>query len=257
MKRRTMVLSFLTVFALMGIGFSLLAVAGSTRLTPSGIQFPDTTAQSTAWISSGNDIFYAKGKVGIGAVPPDTQLHVFGSGNVVTVGDTSSGLILQAIGGASSVIGWGALGDAGLPWYNDLALRANAEPTGVYIKKSGKVGIGTKNPDATLDVNGDLIVRGNMSFPPPSYNSGWTVISKDSTVVLTHNLGGNPDNYVVQLDFKDTGEGWGHNNMMYGTTGGDDYGAGWHNLSASVIEVYRDIDDIWCDQVRVRIWAYE
>jgi len=257
MKKRTMfVVSFLTVFALVGIGFSLLAVAGPTRITPSGIQFPDTTAQSTAWISSGNDIFYANGKVGIGAVPPDTQLHVYGSGNVVTVGDSSSGLILQAIGGASSVLGWGAIGDTGLPGYNDLALRANAEPTGVYLKKSGRVGIGTKSPEATLDVNGDLIVRGNMSFPPPSYNSGWTNIAKGNWHTFVHNLGGNPDNYVVSLDFKDVSpSNYGHHNAMYGGTADPYHGAHWENLNSTSIVVYRLIDDPVCGMVRVRIWS--
>jgi len=262
MKNKTMVVLFLSVFALMGIGFSLLAVAGSTRLTPSGIQFPDTTAQSTAWISSGNDIFYTNGKVGIGAVPPDTQLHVYGSGNVVTVGDTSSGLILQAIGGASSVIGWGATGDTGSPGYNDLALRANAEPTGVYIKKSGKVGIGTKNPEAALDVNGDLKVSGNMSFPPPAYDSGWVNIATGAYVTLTHNVGGSANNYVVDLTFNDTAYGNGIHIQSHGLDQGEYYDPGvygvyWRNLTNSTITLERGNADHISGQSRVRIWRYE
>lgn len=191
MKRRTMVFSFLAVFILMGTGLSMLAVAGPTRLSHEGIQFPDGTTQTTAWQSSPSpgDIFYTNGKVGIGAVSPDTKLHVYGSGNVVTVGNASHGLILQAIDGASSVIGWHTSPDPAFSGYNDLQLRANATGTGVYIKTTGYVGIGNSNPGTKLDVEG--IIQSSTGTNSGEYRlGGSTIINASSGALLELNKSG-------------------------------------------------------------------
>jgi hypothetical protein len=277
MKKRALVVSLLSVFALMGIGFSLLAIAGPTRITPDGIQFPDMTTQNTAWISSGNDIYYNKGNVGIGESDPDTKLHVSesGSGGYVAAIDKGNLGLRMTVGqdplsGALDffeLIGYGPGGG------NDVALRANAEPTGVYIKTTaGFIGIRTKSPEATLDVNGDLIVRGNMIFPEsagnktlqdPAYSSGWQQIHRSGSRTYVHNLGGDPDDYVLKMACRNDVPGIIPiplaNNTFYGGNEHEDGrdGAAWENLNSESVRAFRHTDDGWCDYVSIKIWIYQ
>ena len=51
-------------------------------------------------------------------------------------------------------------------------------------------------------------------FPAPDYDSGWYSIAQNETKTFTHNLGGNVDNYVVDMQFKQFG---GLHQMYYGT----------------------------------------
>lgn len=266
MKKRTIVfVSFLAGFVLAGIGFSLYAMAGSTRLTPEGIQFSDTTYQTTGWLPFGSDIYYSRGNVGIGENSPETRLHISdsGSGNVVTIDKGLDGLVMQALNGFFSLIGWGDRPGG----YNKLAIRASATNIGgIYLLTNGKVGIGTDNPEATLHVN----VNGSFigPFPKPAYNSLWTHVPKGSNLMFIHNLGGSADDYVVDMTCKDPPPYGGHatdinNHRIGGDTyipggGGDpvSHGAYWYGLDSEVIIVSRANDDNGCQEVRVRIWVY-
>jgi len=40
-----------------------------------------------------------------------------------------------------------------------------------------------------------------------SWSSGWVDIATDTAVTFTHNLGGDPDDYAVELWFRDTDTG--------------------------------------------------
>jgi BNR repeat-like domain len=93
----------------------------------------------------------------------------------------------------------------------------------------------------------------------PKYDSGWFSLSQASYQTLTHNLGGNADDYVVDLEFKDSI--FSINNRYYGGRmcyQGTDYaayrGAYWYGLNNSQIRVYRGENDGMAGQVRVRIW---
>lgn len=98
----------------------------------------------------------------------------------------------------------------------------------------------------------------------PDYDSGWISIDQGEVKTFEHNLGGEPDNYVVDLQFKDTDGGYGVNQVHYG---GEEYiyffpegglvrkGTYWRNLTDEYVLVKRKADDYRADQVRVRIWV--
>ena len=97
---------------------------------------------------------------------------------------------------------------------------------------------------------------GIAAFPRPAYDSGLKSVDAGSTVDLLHNLGGDIDNYFVDLTCQHTVYGrhtWG--------LGGDSnspetYGVYWLDLTPSEITVRRESQDGECPQVRVRIWMY-
>jgi len=109
-----------------------------------------------------------------------------------------------------------------------------------------------------VDESGTVTYGGSgiAAFPRPAYDSGWVSVSAGHTVELTHNLGGDVDNYVVDLSFKHPTEGV--HQFGYGgdVTSGAFYGSFWRNLTTSSITVERATNDLDCPQVRVRIWLY-
>jgi hypothetical protein len=108
-------------------------------------------------------------------------------------------------------------------------------------------------------------VRLCVSVPedPPVYDSGWWPIAPGTTLTLTHDVGGNVNNYVVDVEFKDPD---GQLAVHQAGLGGDfldppravaataEHGAHWQRLTNSTIEVVRQQYDPYVGQVRVRIW---
>ncbi len=92
-----------------------------------------------------------------------------------------------------------------------------------------------------------------------SWSSGWINLPAGSAVTLTHNLGGDPDQYHVEMWFRDLDDGHGINSRGYGGMegGGQWMGAAWLNLTDSSITLLRHADDIFADRIRVRIWVPE
>ena len=96
-------------------------------------------------------------------------------------------------------------------------------------------------------------------FPAPAWNSGWFYLSRNSETTVNHNLGRNPDEYFVDLQFKDDLDpepGRGINVMYYGRAffADERMGAYYGNLDFNSITVYRSRDDNFADSLRVRIW---
>jgi len=134
------------------------------------------------------------------------------------------------------------------------------------ITDNGNVGIGTTNPSEKLEVKGNIDVSSNnikryYGFPRPNYDSGWVPIDQGEDVTLTHGLGGDVDNYVVDMQFKNTASmsflginclGYGYYNSATGTVGGFYYG-----LGTNTIEVQRALDDSVISDIRIRIWVYD
>lgn len=158
-----------------------------------------------------------------------------------------------------------------------------AQGTGIYGygTKSGIIGASAygvavegrcSNGDA-LRAEGDLYVtgayRGDISstsgsdgapFPRPAYDSGWISIDRGEKKVLTHNIGKDVDNYVVDMQIKSTTiDNYGISNRG---VGGDDAGAidfkgvFWQKLTTNTITVTRKEDDSSADFIRIRIWYY-
>jgi len=89
---------------------------------------------------------------------------------------------------------------------------------------------------------------------PPDYDSGWVDVAQNETRAFTHNLGGNTNNYLVDLSARAAGVGI--NTRAEGglEANGNFYGTNWQNLTGSTISVFRYAQDIFAMQVRVRIW---
>ncbi len=98
-----------------------------------------------------------------------------------------------------------------------------------------------------------------------TYDSGWVNINPNQAITLHHYISGDPDNYVVDMQYRSTGSGI--NRRYYGgmdvglqhASGlheNDRVGAYWRSLTANSITVYRRPEDIYADQVRIRIWHY-
>jgi hypothetical protein len=99
--------------------------------------------------------------------------------------------------------------------------------------------------------------------PPPNYDSGWQAISVDGTLTLTHNLGGDANSYMVDMQYKSQSVD-GINQRYYGGSDfgnsvdignpNDRVGVYWRTLTSTSIIVYRRPEDSYAAQVRVRIW---
>jgi len=98
-----------------------------------------------------------------------------------------------------------------------------------------------------------------------AWDSGFIPFNRGETKVLSHNLGGDTDDYIVFMQFYAPGQG-ALNQAGYGgydlgkTTWGvayDNYqlGAYWHTLTNTAITVYRREDDYCAENIRIRIWV--
>jgi hypothetical protein len=94
--------------------------------------------------------------------------------------------------------------------------------------------------------------------PDANYDSGWVDLAKGGSTALEHDVGDASNPLYVNLEFKDNSYGMAINQWCYGWVTippGHDYGATWHNLSASYVTVIRGAEDAYADQVRIRIWT--
>ena len=110
---------------------------------------------------------------------------------------------------------------------------------------------------------GDVQYTGALvgAFPRPAYDSGWESLNAGWCATKNHNLGGDVDDYVVDLQFKDT-EGspplMGIHNQGTGcdADGASIRGVFWRSLTNTSIGICRCVSDSRAAQFRVRIWVY-
>ncbi len=197
------------------------------------------------------------GKIGIGTALPASALHVFATnGNTV--------LTVDSYNGDARVNVDAATGTPAVVFLRDHAVQATVgysiASNYVFINEggsnvvfdNGKVGIGTTSPSNSLTVNGSVSVSGPCygTFPRPAYDSGWLVIPLVTT--LQHNVGGNVDNYVVDIQFKDDGHlGINKTSLINGDAAGGFYS----NLDANSVVLWAFGE--YAEQGRLRIWTYQ
>ena len=102
--------------------------------------------------------------------------------------------------------------------------------------------------------------------PRATYDSGWVSFNQSQAIALSHNIGGNMEDYQVVMDFK-AADVNGINNRAYGgmdvgvlpslgLAENDRVGAYWRSLSPTSIVVYRRPEDIYAPKIRIRIFRY-
>ena len=100
--------------------------------------------------------------------------------------------------------------------------------------------------------------------PRPTYDSGWVNINPNTAKTFVHHIGGDPNHYVVDMQYRGNGD---RNQRYYGGMDigsahapnlheNDRVGAYWRSLTSNSIAVYRRPEDIYAQQVRIRIWHY-
>jgi hypothetical protein len=99
-------------------------------------------------------------------------------------------------------------------------------------------------------------VRVRIYLGPPMYDSGWQALGvrpDPLPVPFAHNLGGDPDDYLVDLECRDSKTSL----HTYGCTNlGFNVNALWYDLTDSTITVYV-VGGSQPEDIRVRIWAVQ
>ena len=98
--------------------------------------------------------------------------------------------------------------------------------------------------------------------PEPDWDSGWLAVGQGEAYSFRHDIGANPDEYVVDLQFEDVGgvgvhhRGFGSDRYEVGAdcSASATIGAYWLNLGTEYISVGRGSDDTLVDRARIRIW---
>ena len=101
--------------------------------------------------------------------------------------------------------------------------------------------------------------------PHPNYDSGWIALTTNVAVTLNHNLGGDAEDYVVDLQYRSGGVD-GINQRYFG---GADFGVNpapghamddrvgtyWRSLDDTSITLFRRVEDTYSPEARLRIWV--
>ncbi len=90
------------------------------------------------------------------------------------------------------------------------------------------------------------------------WNSGWFTLTPGTVSTLSHNLGGDPRDYVVDVTYIDANTpGLGINTRAFGglERSGDYQGVVWQNLTSDAVEIFRYPDDVYADLIYLQVMA--
>jgi hypothetical protein len=148
----------------------------------------------------------------------------------------------------------------------------SSDGTGVHGENlrtatSGNLG----GPNYGVESNGDVIIksgalRGDITsesgadgspFPRPAYDSGWVDLPvAGEYVTLVHNVGGNVEDYVVDMQqhYPDSGRitNWG---VGPDCTSLLNCSGAYYSVGPNVASIRRESDDLGTESIRLRIWV--
>jgi hypothetical protein len=186
---------------------------------------------------------------------------IFGSDGQATTSAVLAGGDIAVWGTTADLYGsladrnWGA---AVVGRASGVAIRAISSH-GTGISSRGKeLGVYAHGEDGTaVYADGDLVVTGALlsPFPRPAYDSGWQYLSTGSSRILNHGIGGNVDNYVVDVQFKNA-DGINIHRIGYDMWTIEEKGASWGGLTNESIRIGRASADNDAPWIRIRIWVY-
>ncbi|QOJ13742.1 MAG: hypothetical protein HRU75_03400 [Planctomycetia bacterium] len=158
--------------------------AGAGAFTTLAPRQPVTAApyalfSAAPWGTSGSNVFYSGGNVGIGTNTPQSALQVTGLIISGLAGVTNGEILLEDSGAITNNAGIRTNADG------DLILRAHSSPgaiefevgnpesTRMVVLGNGNVGIGTTTPGNSLQVEGGIRVRGGTPGGSGVNNNGY------------------------------------------------------------------------------------
>jgi hypothetical protein len=159
------------------------------------------TKTSSQWTTSGSDIYYNTGRVGVGTTAPQKPLHIIGSINNTPLvidapasvnGDSIRiGFVDYAGGKINSQIG-GVLDDSTNSYsgLNFFTKGADGVQERVRISNTGRIGVGTTIPVEKLDVVGNIALTGKLRLKSDTANYVELKAPLSLASTLTFNLPG-------------------------------------------------------------------
>jgi hypothetical protein len=146
----------------------------------------DAVTYSSQWISSGSNLYYADGNIGVGTTNPSARIHAasantaFAVGTIRLDGANATGVI-DAPTTINAITGGGA-GNGGSQLYFQTREENGSLTERLRINQLGRVGIGTVTPNTELDVIGTVTAT---TFS----GSGASLSSINATSITTGTVG--------------------------------------------------------------------